>query len=217
MTPMNAKCHVMRLGRVDYDETVTKQMELVERVQADKDLAYLLLLSHNHVFTIGRFGSRDNILASEDILNERGVIVRRTRRGGDITYHGPGQIIGYPILSLSRRRLNIRKYFSKLESLLISVLSRYGIEGRCDDDYPGAWVGEEKVAALGVGISKWVAFHGFALNVNTDLSHFDMIVPCGIAHRRVTSMAKILGRSLDEEEVTQAVEEGFLNEFDFEK
>lgn len=217
MTPMNAKCHVMRLGRVDYDEAVTKQMELVERVQADKDLAYLLLLSHNHVFTIGRFGSRDNILASEDILNERGVIVRRTRRGGDITYHGPGQIIGYPILSLSRRRLNIRKYFSKLESLLISVLSRYGIEGRCDDDYPGAWVGEEKVAALGVGISKWVAFHGFALNVNTDLSHFDMIVPCGIAHRRVTSMAKILGRSLDEEEVTQAVEEGFLNEFDFEK
>ncbi len=214
---MNAKCHVMRLGRVDYDEAVTKQMELVERVQADKDLAYLLLLSHNHVFTIGRFGSRDNILASEDILNERGVIVRRTRRGGDITYHGPGQIIGYPILSLSRRRLNIRKYFSKLESLLISVLSRYGIEGRCDDDYPGAWVGEEKVAALGVGISKWVAFHGFALNVNTDLSHFDMIVPCGIAHRRVTSMAKILGRSLDEEEVTQAVEEGFLNEFDFEK
>ena len=214
---MNAKCHVMRLGRVDYDETVKKQMELVERVQADKDLAYLLLLSHNHVFTIGRFGSRDNILASEDILNERGVIVRRTRRGGDITYHGPGQIIGYPILSLSRRRLNIRKYFSKLESLLISVLSRYGIEGRCDDDYPGAWVGEEKVAALGVGISKWVAFHGFALNVNTDLSHFDMIVPCGIAHRRVTSMAKILGRSLDEEEVTQAVEEGFLNEFDFEK
>ncbi len=214
---MNAKCHVMRLGKVDYDEAVTKQMELVERVQADKDLAYLLLLSHNHVFTIGRFGSRDNILASENILNERGVIVRRTRRGGDITYHGPGQIIGYPILSLSRRRLNIRKYFSKLESLLISVLSRYGIEGRCDDDYPGAWVGEEKVAALGVGISKWVAFHGFALNVNTNLSHFDMIVPCGITHRRVTSMAKILGRSLDEEEVTQAVEEGFLSEFDFEK
>ncbi len=214
---MNAKCHVMRLGRMDYDEAVKKQMELVERVQADKDLAYLLLLSHDHVFTIGRFGSRDNILASENILNERGVIVRRTRRGGDITYHGPGQIIGYPILSLSRRRLNIRKYFSKLESLLISVLSRYGIEGRCDDDYPGAWVGEEKVAALGVGISKWVAFHGFALNVNTNLSHFDMIVPCGIAHRRVTSMAKILGRSLDEEEVTQAVEEGFLSEFDFEK
>jgi len=202
---------------VDYDEAVTKQMELVERVQADKDLAYLLLLSHNHVFTIGRFGSRDNILASENILKERGVIVRRTRRGGDITYHGPGQIIGYPILSLSRRRLNIRKYFSKLESLLISVLSRYGIEGRCDSDYPGAWVGEEKVAALGVGVSKWVAFHGFALNVNTDLSHFDMIVPCGIAYRRVTSMAKILGRSLDEEEVTQAVEEGFLSEFDFEK
>lgn len=217
MTPMNAKCHVMRLGRVDYDEAVKKQMELVERVQADKDLAYLLLLSHNHVFTIGRFGSRDNILASENILNERGVIVRRTRRGGDITYHGPGQIIGYPILSLSRRRLNIRKYFSKLESLLISVLSRYGIEGRCDDDYPGAWVGEEKVAALGVGISKWVAFHGFALNVNTNLSHFDMIVPCGITHKRVTSMAKILGRPVDEKEVTQAVEEGFLSEFDFEK
>ncbi len=217
MTPMNSKCHVMRLGRVDYDEAVKKQMDLVERVQADKDLAYLLLLSHNHVFTIGRFGSRDNILASENILNERGVIVRRTRRGGDITYHGPGQIIGYPILSLSRRRLNIRKYFSKLESLLISVLSRYGIEGRCDDDYPGAWVGEEKVAALGVGISKWVAFHGFALNVNTNLSHFDMIVPCGITHKRVTSMAKILGRPVDEKEVTQAVEEGFLSEFDFEK
>ncbi len=214
---MNAKCHVMRLGRVDYDEAVKKQMELVERVQADKDLAYLLLLSHDHVFTIGRFGSRDNILASENILNERGVIVRRTRRGGDITYHGPGQIIGYPILLLSRRRLNIRKYFSKLESLLISVLSRYGIEGRCDDDYPGAWVGEEKVAALGVGISKWVAFHGFALNVNTNLSHFDMIVPCGITHKRVTSMAKILGRPVDEKEVTQAVEEGFLSEFDFEK
>ena len=207
----------MRPGRMDYDEAVEKQMGLVERVRADKGLAFLLLLSHDHVFTIGRFGSRDNFLVPQDVLKERGAIVRRIRRGGDVTYHGPGQVVGYPILSLSHRGLNIRRYFTKLEDTLINVLSRYGIAGRHDAEYPGVWAGEEKVAAIGVGVTKWIAFHGFALNVNTDLSYFDMIVPCGITRKRVTSMAKILGHPLDEEEVVQAVEEEFLREFQMQK
>lgn len=211
------KCDVMKLGRVDYDTAVERQMELVERVRADRELAYLLLLTHDHVFTVGRFGSRGNILVSDDVLKRRGVIVRDIRRGGDITYHGPGQVVGYPILSLARHRLDIRRYFHKLEEFLIRVLERYGIEGWRDEEFPGVWAGAEKVAALGVGVSKWVTFHGFALNVNTDLSYFNMIVPCGIAHKRVTSMAKILGREVDENDVMQAVEEEFLAEFGFEK
>lgn len=203
----------MRLGLVDYDEAVKKQMELVARVQADRELAYLLLLTHNNVFTLGRSAKREHLLVSDEVLKRKNIIVREIKRGGDITYHGPGQIVGYPIMSLIRHGLDIRKYFLKLEDVLIGVLSRYGIEGRHDEEYTGVWVGEEKVAALGVGITKWVTFHGFALNVNTDLRYFDMIVPCGISHKRVTSLARLLGRAVDENEVMGIIEEEFLKEF----
>jgi lipoate-protein ligase B len=207
----------MRLGRVDYDEAARKQMELVERVQADRDLAYLILLTHDNVFTLGRSAKRAHLLASDEILAKKKILVREIKRGGDITYHGPGQIVGYPILSLTRHRIDIRRYFLKLEDVLIRVLARYGIEARHDEEYTGVWVREEKVAALGVGVSRWVTFHGFALNVNTDLSYFQMIVPCGISHKRVTSLAKLLGRPVDEDEVMGIIEEEFLKEFQMER
>jgi lipoate-protein ligase B len=210
---MIRKCQISRLGRVDYDEAVKKQMALVERVQADRNLAYLLLLTHDNVFTLGRSARREHLLVSDNTLKQKGIVVREIKRGGDITYHGPGQIVGYPILSLLRHGFHIRQYFLKLEDVLIRVLARYGVEGRHDEEYTGVWVGHEKVAALGVGVSKWVTFHGFALNVNTDLSFFQMIVPCGISHKRVTSMAKLLGRPVDEDEVMSAIEEEFLKEF----
>jgi len=203
----------MRLGLVEYDEAVKKQMELVARVQADRELAYLLLLTHNNVFTLGHSAKREHLLVSDEVLKRKNIIVREIKRGGDITYHGPGQIVGYPITSLIRQGLNIRQYFLKLEDMLIRVLARYGIEGRHDEEYTGVWVGEEKVAALGVGVTKWVTFHGFALNVNTDLSYFQMIVPCGISHKRVTSLARLLGRAVDENEVMGIIEEEFLKEF----
>lgn len=214
---MSKKCKIERLGVVDYDEGVKKQMALVERVQEDPNLAYLLLLTHPSVFTLGRHANRENILMPEDSLRKRGVIVRDIKRGGDVTYHGPGQIVGYPILSLTRNGLHIKQYFLKLEDMLITVLSRYGIEGRHDEEYTGVWVGAEKIAALGVGVSRWVAFHGFALNVNTDLAFFNMIVPCGISHKRVTSISQLLGRHVDENEVMAHIEKEFLAEFAMER
>jgi len=214
---MSGKCTIMRLGRVDYDAALKKQMEIVAQVQTDRNLAYLLLLTHNNVFTLGRSAKRAHLLVSDEVLAKKGIIVREIKRGGDITYHGPGQIVGYPILSLLRLGIDIRRYFLKLEDVLIRVLARYGIEARHDEEYTGVWAGEEKVAALGVGISRWVTFHGFALNINTDLSYFQMIVPCGISHKRVTSLAKLLGRHVDEDEVMGAIEEEFLKEFRMER
>jgi len=214
---MSAKCKIMRLGRLDYDEAVKKQMELVERVQADRDLAYLILVTHNNVFTLGRSAKRAHILVSGEALAKKGIVVREIKRGGDITYHGPGQIVGYPILSLLRHGLQIRRYFLKLEDVLIRVLGRCGVGARHDEEYTGVWVGEEKIAALGVGVSRWVTFHGFALNVNTDLSYFQMIVPCGIGHKRVTSLAKLLGSPVNEDEVMGVIEEEFLKEFRMER
>ncbi len=206
-------CKIIRAGRVNYDEALRMQMELLAEVQADPNKSFLILLTHDHVYTLGRNTDRASVPATDERLEEIGAKVVRIHRGGGVTYHGPGQIVGYPILSLTRHGLNIRGYFDKIETVLTNVLKRYGIESRSVEEFPGVWVGEEKIAAIGVGVKRWTTFHGFALNTNTDMSYFGYIIPCGIRGKAVTSMQKILGKTIDEEALVKHIEEEFLREF----
>ncbi len=159
----------------------------------------LLLVEHPHVLTLGvrGDGGRGHILATSDQLAARGVEVYETGRGGDITYHGPGQIVGYPILDLKPDRCDVHRYVRDLEEVLIRTASDDGITAQRVDGLTGVWVGEEKLAAIGVRIARWVTSHGFALNVTTELDYFNLIVPCGIVGRGVTSLARILGGPVD--------------------
>lgn len=177
----------------------------------------LLLLEHPPVLTLGRGASREHILAPEEELAKEGVEVFRTDRGGDVTYHGPGQIVGYPIFHLAPDRRDVRRYVRELEEAIIRAIARFGIAGAREPKWPGVWIrkGErpEKIAAIGVHLSRWYTRHGFALNVNTDLSHFRFIVPCGIREGGVTSMREALGRKVAVTEVERALAEEFASVF----
>lgn len=206
---------VRRLGRVDYGAGLTLQAGLVEERRRGEIGDTLLLLEHPPVITLGvkTRGKPTNIIASPEALAAEGVSVFETGRGGDITYHGPGQLVGYPILDLRPDRCDVHRYVRDLEEVLIVAIKEFGIDGRRVNGLTGVWVGaagrEEKIAAIGVRISRWITSHGFALNVATDLRHFRLIVPCGIADRGVTSIARVLGRSVGMPEVEDAVVRAF--------
>jgi lipoyl(octanoyl) transferase len=197
------RIEVRRLGRVPYAESVAMQRSLVDDRRANRLGDLLLLLEHPHVLTLGvrGDGGRAHILATAEALNARGVDVHESGRGGDITYHGPGQIVGYPILDLQPDRCDVHRYVRDLEEVLIRAAADYGIGARRIDGLTGVWVGRDKLAAIGVRIARWVTSHGFAFNVTTDLDYFNLIVPCGIADRGVTSLARLLGRPVERVEV----------------
>jgi lipoyl(octanoyl) transferase len=204
------------LGLVPYADALALQRSLVEDRRAGKIRDTLLLLEHPHVLTLGvrGDGGRSHILASADVLATRAIKVHEAGRGGDVTYHGPGQIVGYPIIDLNPHRRDVHRYVRDLETVLIRTVADYGIHAQRVQGLTGVWVGDEKLAAIGVRIARWVTSHGFALNVTTHLDHFDLIVPCGIADRGVTSMARLLGRPLDTEEVENRIIEQFADVFD---
>lgn len=202
------------LGTVPYREAWELQRRLVARRAAGAIPDTLLLLSHPPVITLGRGGRREHLVAAPAALAARGVEVLETDRGGDITFHGPGQVVGYGIVDLSRRGRDLHRYLRDVEETLIGALAEFGIEGRRAPGWTGVWVGDAKVAAIGIRVSRWIAHHGFALNVATDLSYFDFIVPCGIQGKRVTSMEEILGRSVDRSEVEGALGRAFAAVFD---
>jgi len=205
---------VRRLGLVPYADGLELQRRLVEDRKADRIPDTLLLLQHPHVLTIGvKKDGRSHILASPDRLTSLGVDVFETGRGGDVTYHGPGQIVGYPILDLKPDRCDVHRYVRDLEEVLIRTASEYGVDASRVDGLTGVWVGREKLAAIGVRIARWVTSHGFAFNVTTDLSYFDLIVPCGIADRGVTSLERLLGRRVDREEVEEHIAAHFCTVF----
>jgi lipoyl(octanoyl) transferase len=208
---------VRRLGLVPYAEALTLQRSLVEDRRAGRIPDTLLLLEHPHVLTLGvrGDGGRSHILATDATLSSRGIEVHETGRGGDITYHGPGQVVGYPIIDLNPDRRDVHRYVRDLETLLIRTAADYGIDAGRVEGLTGVWAGNEKLAAIGVRIARWITSHGFALNVTTDLDHFDLIVPCGIADRRVTSLARLLGRPVKVAEVEFRVIEHFAKLFDF--
>jgi lipoyl(octanoyl) transferase len=195
---------VRRLGRVPYDEALALQQALVEDRRAERIPDTLLLLEHPHVLTVGvrRGGGRANIIAPAGRLEELGVTVIDAGRGGDVTYHGPGQLVGYPIIDLRPDRQDVHRYVRDLEEVMIRTCASFGVAAERLAGFSGAWVshpvrGPEKVAAIGVRIARWITSHGFALNVNTDLEYFNLIVPCGIADRGVTSLQALTGAPVD--------------------
>ncbi len=205
-----------QLGRAGYQPTLDLQIELRDKVHADSSTEYLLLVEHPPVITLGRRANKANVLLGEDELRRRGFEVHEITRGGDVTYHGPGQIVGYPILSLNRHKLGLRDYMRALEEALIRTVGEFGIEGSRIDGLTGVWTAKGKVAAIGVAIRSWVSYHGFALNVDPDLDHFRVITPCGISDKPVTSMSQLVGRKLTVAEVLPVVERHFREVFGFE-
>ena len=208
---------VRRLGRVAYADALALQRSLVEDRRAGRIGDTLLLVEHPHVLTLGvrGDGGRAHILAGADALASRGIEVHETGRGGDVTYHGPGQVVGYPIIDLNPDRRDVHRYVRDLEKVLIGVAADYGIEAGRIAGLTGVWVGDEKLAAIGVRIARWITSHGFALNVDTDLDYFGLIVPCGIADRGVTSLSRLTGRRIDPAEVEFRIIEHFAKVFDF--
>ncbi len=208
---------IRRLGVVPYGAAVEMQRALVEerRVGGVPDL--LLLLEHPHVVTLGakREAARSHLVASPELLGGRGVEVHESGRGGDVTYHGPGQLVGYPILDLRPDRCDVHRYVRDLEEVMIRAASDFGVRAGRVPGLTGTWVGAEKLGAIGVRIARWITSHGFAFNVTTDLEYFKLIVPCGIADRGVTSLARLVGRPVAMEEAEAAVTRHFREVFGF--
>jgi lipoyl(octanoyl) transferase len=209
--PSDRRLAVRRLGIVGYAEGLEMQQALVARRAAGEIDDTLLLLQHPHVLTLGvKAGEgRTHVLATPERLAELGVDVHETGRGGDVTYHGPGQIVGYPIISLKPDRCDVHQYVRDLEEVMVRVTSEYGFTAARVHGLTGAWVVAEKIGAIGVRIQRWVTSHGFAYNVNTDLDFFRLIVPCGISDRGVTSLRKLTGRDVPIPEV----EDHFIRHF----
>ena len=219
------------LGLIDYKEAWDYQEKRFNEIldvkknnrkenRQDPTLSYLLFCEHPHVYTLGKSGDENNLLVNEDYLKSRGATFYKINRGGDITYHGPGQIVGYPILDLDHFFTDIHKYLRYLEEAVILTLADYGITSTRSDGETGVWldVGSEharKICALGVRSSRWVTMHGFAFNVNCDLSYFGNIIPCGIVDKSVTSMQKELGKEVDMQEVQQKLKGHLKKLFDF--
>ena len=219
------------LGLIDYKEAWDYQEKRFNEIldvkknnrkenRQDSTLSYLLFCEHPHVYTLGKSGDENNLLVNEDYLKYRGATFYKINRGGDITYHGPGQIVGYPILDLDNFFTDIHKYLRYLEEAVILTLADYGIESTRSDGETGVWldVGGEKarkICALGVRSSRWVTMHGFAFNVNCELSYFGNIIPCGIVDKSVTSMQKELGREVDMQEVQHKLKGHLKKLFDF--
>jgi lipoyl(octanoyl) transferase len=205
---------------IDNSPLTTDHSPLTIRDSQPTTQHYLLFVEHPPVFTLGKSGSIQNVLISEERLKQKGIEFFRTNRGGDITFHGPQQIVGYPILDLEKFDTDIGHYLRNLEEIIILTLGDYGIEAGRSNGETGVWIDpgirgkERKVCAIGVRCSRWITMHGFAFNVNTDLSYFNYIIPCGIQNKQVTSLKKELGREIDIEEVKQKVRENFERVFD---
>ena len=206
-------CLAIPLGLLDYQAAYDLQRRLHAQVVAGELPDLLLLLEHPHVYTLGRRGQQSHILAPDNMLTQLGVETHFTDRGGETTYHGPGQLVGYPIVNLRRWGGGVRKYVETLEQVLIGTLSEFGIAAHSEGKPTGVWVGDAKIAAIGVRVSRSVTMHGFALNVCPDLSFFDHIVPCGMPGARVTSMAQELGQEIAVSDVMPAVARAFGGEF----
>ena len=203
-----------RLGTVDYAEALRLQEELQAKRIAGDIGDTVLLLQHPPVLTMGRSAQGQHIVAEPTLLESRGIAVHEVGRGGDVTYHGPGQLVAYPIIDLKPDRRDVRKYMWSLEETMIRTCADFGLSASRIPGLNGTWIGERKVGAVGVRISRWVTMHGLALNANTDLSHFDLIVPCGIQDKTVTSISAELDRAVGVPEVMAPLAEHFARLYD---
>lgn len=205
--------NVFRLGRTEYGKCWDLQKRVFDLRASNSIDDTLLLTEHNHTYTIGKAGDDNHLLAHEAELEAAGVTVFHNDRGGDITYHGPGQIVGYPILNLENHYLDLHRYLRDLEEVAIQTLKQFDVNASRKQEYTGVWVGNEKICAIGVKTSRWITMHGFALNVNTDLKYFGRIIPCGIFEHGVTSLQAVLDREVEIDEVMSRLVEQFARVF----
>lgn len=230
---VNREVEFRNIGLIDYKEAWDYQENLFDKIVSIKErnrkaevkeqsYNYLIFCEHPHVYTIGKSGKAENLLISEEFLASKGAKLYKINRGGDITYHGPGQIVGYPILDLDNFGVSIKNYIDGIEEVIIRTLKHYNIEATRSSGATGVWLDAEnpmlarKICAIGVRTSHWVSMHGFAFNVNTNLDYFDYIVPCGIQGKAVTSLQKELGKEIDIEEVQELLKTEFTNVFEME-
>ncbi|MBK6724035.1 MAG: lipoyl(octanoyl) transferase LipB [Acidobacteria bacterium] len=212
---MQQRClEVRALGRVGYANALDLQKELESEVIAERKSDYLLLLEHPHTYTLGRRSKGDGVLATAEMLSQMGVETFEINRGGRVTYHGPGQLVGYPIISLSPDREDVHRYVREIEEVLIRTMADFDIDAFRIEGLTGVHTVEGKVAAIGVHLKRWVTTHGFALNVNTDLSFYDSIIAC--EGEPVTSMDRLLGREVDMAQVEKRIEANFRDVFEYE-
>lgn len=205
--------YLLDLGLEPYSRALDLQHQLVAARREGRIEDVLILLEHPPVITLGRRGDESNIVASRELLARLGIEVQRVERGGDVTYHGPGQLVGYPILDLRGHRQDVGWYMHSLEEVLIRALSDFGVEASRLEGRIGVWIGDKNVAALGARIEEWITYHGFALNVCPDLSHFDLIIPCGLKEFGITSMEEVLGEAPEMSEVRKRVAQRFSEVF----
>ena len=206
---------IRRLGVLPFREAESLQQKLVIERQQCRVPDLLLMLEHPRVITLGVSADRGNVLASEKTLLEQGIKVHQTRRGGDVTYHGPGQLIGYPILSLKPDRCDLHRYVRDLEEVMIRTVNDFGVRAMRIPGLTGVWVGERKLAAVGVRVSRWVTSHGFAMNITTDLDDFSLIRPCGISDKGVTSLAQLTDDDISSVRVADSLARHFSDVFSF--
>ena len=209
-------CRAYALGIVKYGESWQLQNNLVATRIASEIPDTILFLQHFPTITIGTSGKEGDIVVSEDLLDDEGISVFHTDRGGGVTYHGPGQVVGYPIFNLKTKGKGIHQYVRDLEEVIIRTLDAFSIPAHIDPQYPGVWVGQDKICALGIRVARWVTKHGFALNVNTNLKHFTYIIPCGITGRQATSMSQLLGHDIPLKDVTSCILEQCAEVFNIE-
>ena len=210
---MDRKGYIIDLGLVDYEKALVLQHQFWSKRVEEQLPDVLLILEHPHVITLGRRGNRSHLIATSEALEGMKIPIFHVERGGDVTYHGPGQIVAYPILDLKEYGYRVVRYVDQLEEIVLRVLRDFGIEGRRDPLNRGVWVGEEKIASIGVAIKRRVSLHGIALNYETDLKYFDLIDACGLKEKKMTSMAKILGKRISRESVTKSLSLNFRGVF----
>jgi lipoyl(octanoyl) transferase len=212
---ISKKIEYIDLGTIDYKEAWELQQRTFELRTKNEIDDILYLLEHPHTYTLGKVADKNNLITTDAVLKEKQISVYDIDRGGDITYHGPGQIVGYPIIDLKNWKQDTHEYLRNLEEVIISVCKDYGIETERNPKYTGVWVGNRKIAAIGIKVSRWITMHGFAFNISTDLGLFDGIIPCGIKDKEVTSLSKELGRKIELDEVKEKLLFHFIRLFDY--
>lgn len=211
---MNLK--VLLLGKCQYEKALTIQYDILEKRQEGEIEDTLIMVEHLPIITLGKHAIQSNVIVSEEFLNNKGISLYKTKRGGDVTYHGYGQIVGYPIVNLRDKKIGIKKFIAGIEDTFIDLLkNEFNIKAGKIDKHTGVWVGDEKILAIGMAVKKGTTMHGFAFNVNTNLDHFKLIIPCGIADKGVTSVEKIIGNAVDLDNVNKLIIDYFCKYLDY--
>lgn len=213
-TQIARTCRLYDLGTISYEDAFQIQQRLIDIVSRGL-FDILLLLEHPPCLTIGRFRGEEDIIAAPETITSEGISIFQTNRGGGITYHGPGQLVGYPILNLMKNKLGVSRYIWKLEEVVLKTLLSLGIHGGRVSGHPGVWVGEEKVCSIGLRITQGIAMHGFALNVNPNLHHFEFIHPCGITDKKITSISRLMGYEVTVDDIKENLLKAFSQVFHF--